>query len=289
MKKSILLIFIAITAILPVVAGNQPANNSQKSSSDLKRYDVKSGMIEYKITINGKIPAGTVAGGGTSSLYFKNYGGIEIREENSTTTTTVSFMGIHKTDKSIIHSMNKLDNGKSYSIDFKNQQISVKDDPMMTIFKKTKTDGMNAGKAILESMGGTKIGEEKYKGYDCEIWEVMGSKEWVYKGVALKIVANVMGVENVTEATSVKFDINVPDSKFTLPNYPIVDLPEYSNNLENDIESDYVKEDLQKLKKLSFDEFKKMIQQNDSTTQNMSDEELRQMYNMMKKMGNIIQ
>ncbi len=282
MKK--LHIFILMILVLSACSGN--------SQSKLKRYGVKSGMVQYKITTSGNVMGGTISGSGTSSLYFKDWGAVELKEEKSTKTTSMKLFGRSKVDKQSTHTMDKLDNGKSYSVDFNEKVIYVKNDPMMEMMKESGTDAGEAGKKMLESMGGKKIGNEKYMGYDCEVWSIPGGKEWIYKGVVLKVDVQMMGVRTLEEATDVKFDVSVPDSKFELPDFPIKKLDEmmggqnFDNGMsgEDNVDAATKAEYLKKMQNMSFEEWKKMIIEEDPAMKNMSDEELRQQYDMMQQM-----
>ena len=266
--------------------------NGQDGSTGakLKRYDVKSGMVEYKTTISGKTMGGTVKGSGTESLYFKDWGAVELREKKSKQTTNVNVFGMNKTQTSTTHTMNKLDNGKSYSVDFNEKVIYTGNDMAMNMMKNTGTDAGKAGKEMLESMGGKKVGNEKVLGYNCEVWSVPGGKMWVYKGVLLKMDMTVMGVRSLTEAVSAKFNVSVPDSKFKLPNFPKKNIDEMmegapdNEDMSNDQMNKQSEEYLKKMQNMSFEEWKKMVKENDEEAKNMSDEELRQQYNMMKQM-----
>ena len=80
-------------------------------------------------------------------------------------------------------------------------------------------DVNKVGKEMLETMGGKKIANEKFKGYDCEVWDLNGNKQYFYKGIPLRSEVKMMGITTITEATSVKFDIKVSDSKFKLPDF----------------------------------------------------------------------
>lgn len=263
---------------------------SKQQEKLLKRYNVKSGIVSYQTTISGKVMGGTVKGSGTATLYFKNWGGLELREEESNQTTTVSIMGHTTTQKTQSHVMNKLDNGESYLADFEKKQITVRRDPMMDIINQSGSNASDVGKNMLESMGGKKIGEEKFMGYDCEIWEIMGAKQWIYKGVMLKIDMSVLGIHTVTEAITANFDIAVADKYFELPDFPISKDQDFLNNqdFQNEIQQgmEGMDESMDQISKLSFQEWKKMVlaDKDDKEMQNMSEEELRQTYDMMQQM-----
>lgn len=254
------------------------------SQNQLKRYDVKSGIVEYKTTITGKMMGGTVAGSGTENLYFKNWGATELKEEESSQTTRIKFFGKEKTDTSSKHVINKLDNGESYVVDFNSKTISVGRDAAMDIMKESNTDAGEAGKNMLEALGGEKVGNETYQGYDCEVWTLMGGKQWNYKGVLLKMEMTTLGIKTVTEATSIKFDVSVPDSNFELPDFPVEKVESYLSNEDYEIEMEEMDENLDQISKMSFKEWKKLATEDDPEMKEMSDEELRQTYDMMQKM-----
>lgn len=252
----------------------------------LKRYDVKSGIVEYTTSISGKVMGSTIDGSGTSSLYFKDWGAIELNEEESSQTSTFKIFGKGKTETENSHSMAKLDNGKSYFVDFENKKIIGGRDAAMELTKTfyPNADAGEAGENMAESIGGKKVGTEKFMGYTCDIWEIAGGRQWNYKGVMLKMEMKMLGITTLTEATSAKFDISVSNEHFKLPDFPIeyeegfMDDDEYEEDIED------MQDNMEKMSKLSFSEWKKMVQKNDEEMQQMSDEELHQTYDMMQKM-----
>lgn len=52
-----------------------------QGQTELKRYEVKSGMVEYATTSSGKMMGSTISGEGSEKLYFKDFGEIELRED----------------------------------------------------------------------------------------------------------------------------------------------------------------------------------------------------------------
>ncbi len=91
---------------------------------------------------------------------------------------------------------------------------------------------------MMKSAGGKKTGKEKILGYNCDIREVMGSKIWMYKGVPLKTENNMMGTTYINEAVKARFDIDVPDKYFRLPDYPVVDMPSIDRMMYEDRKTD---------------------------------------------------
>ena len=133
-------------------------------------------------------------------------------------------------------------------------------------------------------MGGKKIGDEKFLGYTCEIWDVMGAKQWMYKGTVLKLEMTVMGIKTVKEAVSAKFNVSVADKHFKLPDFPIQKEAGYRDNEEFEEDLNEMNAAMDKLEKMSFEEWKKVAIAEDEEMKQMSDEELRQNYDMIQKM-----
>lgn len=257
---------------------------SGTTQNTLKRYEIKSGIVEYTTTISGEVMGSKISGSGTENLFFKNWGAVELKEEQSSQTTTSKIFGKTSTETTSTHVINKLDNGESYLADFDKKIIYAGRDPLMDMFKQTSTDVGDAGKNMLESVGGKKIGTESFLGYDCDVWDISGAKQWMYKGVVLKLDMTVFGITTITQATSAKFDVSVSDSNFELPDFPIQKQEGFMNNLEFENEMDATNENMEMLSKLSFEEWKKMATENDPEMQAMSDEELRETYDMVQKM-----
>ncbi|MBV1923256.1 MAG: hypothetical protein KUG68_04420 [Flavobacteriaceae bacterium] len=294
MKKISLIIALIVIAMGCKGNENNPSDSlSLKDSNQekqLKRYDIKSGIIKYNTSISGKVIASTITGSGTETRYFKEWGALELFEQESTTTTNTVIMGKEINETTSDHQMTKLDHGESYVVDFKNKTILQQKDLAMEMIKKMHPDkdAGEVGKSMLEGMGGKQIGKEVFLGYQCEIWDLMGVKQWMYKGVVLKSEANLMGITTITEATSATFNSTVPDSNFNLPNYKISKQESFIDNGDDypdSFDSDEINEaDMEKLRNMSFEEWKTLVQKDDPEMKESSDEELRQIYSTIQFM-----
>ncbi len=289
MKKLIIILSLLIVTIS--CKGNENKDSldvTDKQENKLKRYEVKSGIVKYTSTISGKVMGSVITGSGTESLYFKDWGAVELVEEKSSQTTNTKFFGKKNTETTNTHTISKLDNGESYHVDFDKKQIFLRRDMAMDMTKAfhPNADAGDVGKNMLESMGGKIIGNEKFLGYDCEIWDVMGAKQWMYKGVVLKLEMTLMGITTVKIATSAKFNISVSDKYFKLPDYPIQKEEGFMNNEEFEDDMGDMDANMDKISKMSFEEWKKMAlaDKEDEEMQNMSEKELRQTYDMIQKM-----
>ncbi|MBI9034731.1 MAG: hypothetical protein JEZ03_09705 [Bacteroidales bacterium] len=277
-----------LSIILPLLLVMISCNGSENQTPDLKRYEVKSGIVKYVTTISGKVMGSTISGNGTEDLYFKNWGAVELKEVRSSETNQINVFGQKKTETKEVHSMNKLDDGESYYVDFDNKQIIAGRDMAMDMIKMfdPNADAGAVGKNMLEGLGGKKVGTESILGFSCELWEIPGGKQWLYKGVVLKMEMTVMGIKTVTQAQSADFDISVADRYFSLPDFPIQKQESVFDEVDFNDDMEDMDADMEKLSKMSYQEWKKIAlsDREDDEIQNMSEAELREMYDMMQKM-----
>ena len=255
------------------IEGNVEKENFNEK---MKRYEVKSGIIEYKTSTEGNVMGFKIEGEGTKRIVFKNWGAVEVVEEKKSEDN----MG----QKSVTHNLSKFDNGVTYTVNFEDKKILKGDQKGMFNTLTTSHDNMaEAGKSMLESMGGKKIGEEKIQSYECEIWEVMGQKIWLYKGLTLRTEVNVMGIKTVEEATKIELNSSIDSEDLNLPDFPVVEI----EGMQMPAMDDEGKENLDKIKKMSFEEFKEMAKE-EGELKNMSEKELKQTFEMMKKMADMM-
>lgn len=254
--------------------------------SKLKRYEVQSGSVTYESIIEGKVLGSTINGKGTSELYFKDWGAIELIEERETKTTVTKVFGKESSQSESVHNLSKLENGKAFYVDFERKEIRTqKDMAMESIQTFGNGDANQTGKDLFTSMGGEKIGSEKVLGYECEIWSLMGTKQWIYKGVPLKVEASVMGVRTVKKAVSAEFNKTIDDSRFKLPDFKIVDQDNYEgNDFYEETEEDKIemKKQAQQMKDMTYEEYKEMLLKEDEEAREMSEEEMKQSYSLFK-------
>ena len=186
--------------------------------SQLNLYDVPSGKIDYKISGSGNIMGmGTIKVVGKKRVIFKDNGKryleekVEARHEN--------VMGQKQTTKT--HTMNYRNGVVIYNVNFARKRIDRVVNPMaMLAFGDTKKSVSQQIEDSLQKMGAKKVGHSTVLGYKCDIWDMMGVKQCIYKGITLKIESNIMGIKQTETATNIDFGA-VDDSAFKLPNFPI--------------------------------------------------------------------
>ncbi len=173
----------------------------------VKTYKIKSGYIKYKpLEKHTK---------GTHEIWWDNYGK-ELREEYNTTKTT-KFFGKKRVEKRQVVTITK---GKYvWTADLEKHTGTQGVNPMYDFIQDnmgqmTEIEQEQTANSLLKSLGGQKVGTEKFMGYNCEVTKMWGSKVWMYKGVALKSEGKILGVKTGEEAVVFKPDVQVSASKF---------------------------------------------------------------------------
>jgi len=188
-------------------------------AQETKRYEIKSAKIEYSLKTSGDIMGGLakVKGIGKKRLIFDNYGMRELTEKNKVTKTTT--MGKTKVDKN--HTLKYMNGAVLYSTNFEKKKIIRLQNPMSRMGGLFGGNTSQKGQKMLEKMGGKKIGTDEVVGVKCDIWDLSGIKQCLYKGIPLKVESNIMGLKSVEIATKAEFDLALKDDDFKLPDYPV--------------------------------------------------------------------
>jgi len=191
-------------------------------------YGVESGEIEYTISGSGDIMGIKSRVSGKKKLVFKAYGARSLTEVEQ---TQESMMGSKSTVEKT-HELTILDGAMLYSVDLAAGRITRMQNPAIAMMGALGGDKspMEMGEAMLRKMGGKKVGTDKILGYTCDVWEAMGTRQCIYKGIPLKIESQMMGIQTTEVATSARFDLPVSDEVFKLPDLPVYDM--HNNKLD---------------------------------------------------------
>jgi len=179
--------------------------------AETKRYEIRSGIIEYTISGDGNMMGIQTQIDGQSKTLFKEWGEVQLHEETSKSV----IMGREENT----HQTTKIDHDKVSIVDYEQKSIVQYDHTML--MQSEYKDLAKSAKEMMLSMGGTKTGEETILGYTCEIWETKHMKLWLHKGIMLKSQVRVMGRTHTTEATNIQFNISISDEDLKLPDFPI--------------------------------------------------------------------
>lgn len=193
------------------------------SMDKMQRYEIKSGQIEYDISTSGNAMGMVkMEMKGTKKVTFDEYGFKHLVEEKKVSKEVT--MGQTKEEKT--HTIEYMKDDYIYSVDFKEKKIKRIKNPakdMMQMFSKNK-NLKKTGEDMMKSMGGKKTGTDKVLGYTCEVWNMMGVKQCIYKGIPLRVESNIMGMKNMEMATKAQFDISLGNDAFKLPDFPVEDM-----------------------------------------------------------------
>ena len=214
------------------------SSSSIIASNNFKVYDIKSAKVEYSIKGSGKILGSPTSTEGTKKVIFDNYGVDMLTHETKVDTQTV--MGKTNTVKVDYIKLKK--EASEYVVNFEHKKIT-RSQNMSAAIALGNNMQKNSEK-MMKKMGGKKIGTDKVLGYSCDIWDLMGSKQCIYKGLPLRIVTKIMGVTNVEVATKAEFDIEISKDDLKLPDFPVYELD--PSNMENG----YVEIDKSKLEEM---------------------------------------
>lgn len=175
-------------------------------NSEAKYYQLKSGYLKTEYTGNTT---------GTRELWWDDYGAKS--HEVLRTTTTTKLFGMSSIDE--VHMLNIRDGAKYWSINYNENSgvVGNVDDVMEVTEGMSEKELQELGEETFEMLGGEKQGTETIGGYKCDLYTVMGTKTWIYKGIPLKSTAKIMGIEMNEMFTEFKPNMSVPSSKFVAP------------------------------------------------------------------------
>ncbi len=191
--KNLLKLFLLLAVFSVAFAG----------SNKFKLYGFKSAIIEYKLSGQES---------GTQTTYIKEYGFKQAEYKK----TSSSIMGI-KSEKNEVVIQDGFD---LITVDLKEKTGIKMKNEMAIAMAESNVDPAEFGKEMLKALGGKKLDKtETILGKKCDIWEDKAGtwKQWIWKNRLLKSVNTSLGMKFTMEATSIKVDVSVPDSKFEAP------------------------------------------------------------------------
>lgn len=193
--------------------------------SVLAQYSVKSGYIEYELT-------GDVSG--KRSIWFDNHGKLYCEIDSSQT----QWRDAGEIFTTVYNRMIVYDSMYMYEVDLTERtgyriempEWSEDDYPYM---KMNDDEMLEYLRSLTEEMDGVFHGEEVFLGRKCGVFEMWGTKMWIYKGLALKTETYLDDGFSTVVATRFEENIIVPAEKFTVPGD--IEISDYSNyNYEDD-------------------------------------------------------
>jgi hypothetical protein len=186
------------------------------------RYEIKSGMVEYEIIGEGDVGGSSATITGTSKLYFKDFGNVELTDEKIQQTVA------NEMEEERI--VSKIMADKIYTVDFTDEVIYTQ---KMVIDEEDSSLNIKNKEAFI-SMGAKQLGVEKILGYDCDVWLLGEDRIWVYNSVPLKLITKSLGLVQIQEAKLAVFNITIKEDKFKLPPFPIKAMEEIIGDIDSD-------------------------------------------------------
>ncbi len=185
-----------------------------QDDSTFKSFNIRSAMIVYDIKGDGNLTDNThLSVNGRSTLLFESWGARKLYKEKYIESTT----GAVENTKTI-RTLYLEDHGKVHRVDFEKQKIETNED---AITKISITNGENLYQKAVEEMikKGKRVGDSSVLGYPCEEWIFKGKKRCYTRGVPIKEESTVSGIPVIKIAISIRFDINISNDSFALPEF----------------------------------------------------------------------
>lgn len=205
-----LILIITIMLLINCSRNEEPITTSVELFSKQEMvnnpFQVKSGVIKYQISLKGAVLDNKINGLGTETRYFKNWGNTLLKQTLINKTIN---NGVNKTHQQIKSTQKIIANYK-YTVDYK-----------IKIITKEKVNFNSTDSSILEQNGAINLGCEVIQGYNCSIWKIDNTKQWLYKGIPLKTEIKIMGVTTIKECVLANFNFYITEDVFNLPSYPI--------------------------------------------------------------------
>lgn len=189
MKRLIILTFICLISNTAI---------SQDNYSLQKRFQIKSGHVEYKLKGSSN---------GTKSIWFDDYGQKYYEEINTNDT----------------HSLSIFDGSYYYTIDLGTKEGTKMYKDAVPDFSALASamdedEIKELGENIKNAFGATvEEKKETFLGRSCDVTQAMGAKVHSYKGVILRSYAKIFSIEELEEAVTFEENIRIPASRFTPP------------------------------------------------------------------------
>jgi hypothetical protein len=162
------------------------------------KYSVKSGIVEYKIEMMGMK--------GTQTLYFDDFGSSEAN------VIVLDVMGTKSETVTITRE------GTVYNFD-----PVKKTGSKTTVIPNANVNFENLTDQVVKDWNLKKEGKDNILGKECDKFSMdntalsMKGFYWVWKGVALKVDANMATVKMLMEATSFLENASIPADKLEVP------------------------------------------------------------------------
>jgi hypothetical protein len=229
MKKLFLSLLSTLLVFALIKCGDNSKNDSETSGKEIstnfeKRYSIKSGRIEYEIS-------GSQVG--TKSLYFDKWG----MRQAEYTRSVISVGGFTK----LLNLANIIDGDFQYIINMDQKSGTKTKNPILKQIEELKYEKNynEFGEQMLLKLGAEKIGNDKFMGKDCAVYEMKstGTKMWIWNWLTLKSETNSGGISINLKAVKIEEGGRIPGDKFAVPEGVVlneVDIDDIENRMREE-------------------------------------------------------
>ena len=209
--------------LIAVVAILLSVNALMAQTQNHKRFADKSGEIDYEWT--GKMK-------GTEVMYWDEWG----YKEYHIAKTEMKILGMKQVNNQ--HTLRIGDMVYTWK-DGETKGTKMKDENYAAMAESVK-DWEEFGKGVMTQLGYEKKGSDLVGGKNCERWEGVLGKIWIYKSYGLKSEVNMLGITSTMMFTDYKAGSSVNASVFNLPKnvtFELIDpnnMPEGNDQPEGD-------------------------------------------------------
>jgi len=197
-----------------------------QNSGVYKKYKFKSGIVFYDEKISSFDNNLNSQVRGIARLVFDNWGAKELKEEDLGEVQSGNFK-----DKRTRHTLNKIDFGTIYTVDFDDNVTYKTRDKDLDLAIMQRADLSDEPVKQLKALGAKIIGKEKIAGLECDLWDHNGEQICLYKNsIPLKIIVKNPGYYSERKAVQVILNQPIDPKEFELPNFKIVEDGSYSDN-----------------------------------------------------------
>ncbi|HQR74369.1 MAG TPA: hypothetical protein PLH07_06980 [Sulfurovum sp.] len=167
-------------------------------------FEVETGMVTYDITSEAVLtPDTNLSIKGKGKLRFSDWGDTRIEEEENLVSTTGALKHQQKVKR-----FKKYTKDSVITVDYENEQL----------LERKNATGYNAEE---QTRFLTQNGQEEVAGISCDVWEGVGIKKCIYKGIVLLSESKVLDMHYTKRANSVTLDINASKEGCDTPDFPM--------------------------------------------------------------------
>lgn len=197
---------IFIIAFVAFCACSSSDTNNKNDDVVMKRYGIERACVEYTVSGQGQE--------GIEILYFDYWGAREAKYEIKKINVGPITQEIDK--------VTYLDGDMQYTHDRKDGTATKMQNAELKLYE--GKDLVEVGEQMMKQMGGVKIKSEEFLGKMCDVWENkrLGMTIWVWEGITLKTITNMMGMNFNIIAT--KISLSFENNKVQRPNLDYQDI-----------------------------------------------------------------